>query len=223
MIREYHTKLTLSTFSFMLINMKTKEENEYHHGDLRAALVAAAAQMIAEEGIDSVTMRTLGERLGVSRTAPYRHFADKEAILAAVAAEGFQRLQECLQEIEARQDLTPLLRFQQMGIAYICFAAEHPTYYRLMFSMDRARAENYPELVAASQPVFGLLVTAIQQCQEAEMIRTDDARALAHVVWSTVHGLSLLWIDGQLPRSVELQTLSTFATQTLIDGLRKKN
>ncbi|MEM7133711.1 MAG: TetR/AcrR family transcriptional regulator [Chloroflexota bacterium] len=199
--------------------MSNKKQRQYHHGDLYVALLEAATEMIAKEGLESLTLRALSQRVGVSRTAPYRHFADKSALLAAVAEEGFKRLLHRLQVVAEEEELDALSRFQQMGVAYILFAVDSPVHYRLMFSSETASPESYPDLAAVRIVVFNTLVTAIEQCQSEDKIESSDPRALATVAWSTVHGLSSLLIDQQIQNQPSTQEIATFTTQTLIDGL----
>src|SRR3982751_2385230 len=104
----------------------------YHHGNLRGALLQEALATIRTEGVEGLTLREIGTRLGVSRTALYRHFADKDALLEAVATEGFRTLrQELLGAWEAGGH--GLAGFDQMGVAYVRFAVANPSHYRVMF------------------------------------------------------------------------------------------
>src|SRR5688572_10368039 len=109
-----------------------KPKDQYHHGDLRRALLQAALRTIQKHGFAALTLRAVGDELGVSRTALYRHFADKSALLTAVAAEGFRMLRVQLSEAwEGKGRGLP--GFDAMGEAYVRFALEHPWHYRVMF------------------------------------------------------------------------------------------
>jgi AcrR family transcriptional regulator len=199
--------------------MVDKKREQYHHGNLRAALLEVATDMIAEAGIDSLTMRALSQRIGVSRTAPYRHFEDKAALLAGVAEEGFKRLHERMQTaIDQEEDI--LARFRKLGVTYIQFAVDHPTHYQLMFGRETAVHEAYPNLEAAGKAVFDLLVMTIQQAQTEHKIKAGDPRNLALVAWATVHGVASLVINQQIRDLTDLQELANFATRTLGEGLR---
>ena len=201
--------------------MTGKKRTQYHHGDLRAALLKNAAEMIAEGGVESVTMRALSRRIGVFRTAPYRHFANKAALLAGVAEEGFQRLQQCLAAVKVQEE-DILTRFREMGIAYVQFAVENPSHYRLMFSRETSDFEAYPDLETAAKVVFDTLMTTIEQGQTANKIKSGDPRALAYAAWATVHGLSWLWLGGQISDLTDLEELTNVTTQTLVDGMTHK-
>jgi AcrR family transcriptional regulator len=151
-----------------------KPDRAYHHGDLRTALLDEAAAMIAEGGTDSVTMRALGERLGVSRAAAYRHFEDKTALLVAVAAAGFRRLNERLQDIGAGAPSSSLERARRMGEAYVRFALENPAHYRLMYGREAMGRQNLPELREAGSELFEQLVEVIRAYQESGGIKRED-------------------------------------------------
>ena len=143
----YARMLTLSTSARTLDVMARrpsatparKRADRYHHGDLRRALLQAAVRTIRSHGIDGLTLRGVGSALGVSRTALYRHFTDKAALLAAVAAEGFRMLREELRRAwERRRARTR--GFEAMGVAYVRFAVAHPSHYRVMFGADISSA-----------------------------------------------------------------------------------
>jgi AcrR family transcriptional regulator len=192
----------------------------YHHGDLRAALLDEAAAMIAERGTESVTMRALGERLGVSRAAPYRHFEDKTALLVAVAASGFRRLSERLQKIGAGAPRSSVERVRRMGEEYVRFALENPAHYRLMYGREAMGRQNLPELRDAGSDLFEQLVDVIRAYQESGGIRRQDPRAQAYVAWSAVHGLASLLIEGQIMSTVDVDALIRQTTQTVLHGMR---
>lgn len=197
-----------------------KPNGAYHHGDLRTALLDEAAAMIAEGGTEIVTMRALGERLGVSRAAAYRHFEDKTALLVAVAAAGFRRLNERLQEIGAGAPSSSLERARRMGEEYVRFALENPAHYRLMYGREAMERQNLPELRDAGSALFEQLVNVIRAYQESGGIRQQDPRAQAYVAWSAVHGLASLLIDGQIMSTVDVDALIRQTTQTVLDGMR---
>jgi AcrR family transcriptional regulator len=174
-----------------------KRPKSYHHGDLRRALLQEAARTIQAQGVERLTLRAVADRLGVSRTALYRHFADKSTLLAGVAGEGFRTLRAVLVAAweSAGQGLDGL---DAMGIAYVQFAVTHPSHYRVMFGgfVDSGAKDPAFEQEAAS--AFDALVDALRALQQGGLIRTDDLPQLAQFVWATVHGVAMLGIDGQL-------------------------
>ena len=194
----------------------------YHHGDLRTALIAEAAAMIADRGVRSVTMRALGRRLEVSRAAPYRHFADKGALMVAVAAAGFERLQGLLAAIDADSPSDSPDRLPRMGEAYVRFALENPAYYRLMYGREALARVDVPELRDAANALFDGLVGIFLMQQRAGVIRRQDPRAQAYVAWGAVHGLASLLVDGQILTAVDVDRLIQEMGVILMEGLRAR-
>jgi len=179
------------------IRAARKPRNRYHHGDLRHALLNEAVRTIREDGVDALTLRSAGARLGVSRTAMYRHFADKSALLSAVATEGFRLLREKLSEAWSRGG-HGVKGFAAMGVAYVDFAVENPSHYRVMFGGFVRGECRDPELLTEAKGAFQLLVDALVSLQQQNRVRADDPLRLAQFVWATVHGVAMLAIDGQL-------------------------
>ena len=198
----------------------TNQPATYHHGDLRAALLVEAADMVSEGGVASVTMRAIGQRLGVSRAAPYRHFADKAALLDAVASAGFNRLKDRIQAIAGVAPGPSLERLQHLGEEYVRFALENPAHYRLMYGKEALTREDRPELREAANALFEEFVDVIQAHQRSGAIKQHDPRTQAYVAWSAVHGLASLLIEGQIRAIVDVDELIRETTQTLLDGMR---
>jgi AcrR family transcriptional regulator len=199
-----------------------KYTKAYHHGDLRAALLAEAATMITEGGAASVTMRALGERVGVSRTAPYRHFTDKSALLLAVAAAGFDRLNDRLQAVDAAAPRSGVERIRRLGEEYVRFALENPAHYRLMYGAEAIARAEQPELRESANRLFEQLVEVIRAQQRSGRIKRQDPQTQAYVAWSAVHGLAMLVIEGQIKTTVDVEALARQATATLLDGMRPR-
>ncbi|MEP7116061.1 MAG: TetR/AcrR family transcriptional regulator [Acidobacteriota bacterium] len=174
-----------------------KRRHAYHHGNLRQALLDQAVATIRAHGVDALTMRDVGVRLRVSRTALYRHFADKTALLAAVAADGFRVFRLALTDAwESGGRGRP--GFEAMGVAYVRFALANPSHYRVMFGGFETKAACDPELSTQAGSAFQVLVQALAEMQASGLVRAGDAAALAMFVWATVHGTAMLAIDGQL-------------------------
>jgi AcrR family transcriptional regulator len=197
-----------------------KPAGSYHHGDLRRALIRAAVETIDRDGVDAMTLRAVGETLGVSRTAPYRHFKDKAALLAAVAAEGFRTLSAQLAEAwDERGGGRP--GFAAMGRAYVRFAIDHPSHYRVMFGGFTPDERSELELRDAGAGAFQVLVDALADQQAAGTVRRDDLRQQASFVWASVHGIAMLAIDRQLGPDPEAgYALAIYAVDALAMGLR---
>lgn len=175
-----------------------KEAGAYHHGNLRRALLEAAVALIEKEGSRALTLRAAARLAGVSEAAPYRHFADKEALLAAVAEEGFRAMTAEMDRASEGLGESPALKLQRIGAAYVRYAAENPARFRVMTSPEAADKSRYPGLKDAAEQAFSRLMGALKDCQAAGAVRPGDPRRLALGAWSLVHGLSALLIDGQL-------------------------
>jgi AcrR family transcriptional regulator len=206
--------------------------DRYHHGDLRHALLEEAARTIQHEGVAGLTLRAVGERLGVSRTALYRHFTDKAALLSAVARDGFRMLRLAL--LDAWTGGGGGRRgFEAMGLAYVRFAVANPSHYRVMFGGFLARPSPDPELAEEAAGAFQVLVDALVAQQKVGLIRADDPQQLARLIWALVHGISMLAIDGHFQHqdadaeagapnaaaALGWQALSTFAIARIRTGI----
>jgi AcrR family transcriptional regulator len=174
--------------------MSTSNRSSYHHGALRPALIAAARALLDEGGPDAVGLREAARRVGVSATATYRHFKDKEALLAALAVEGFREFGAALAATQS--DPNPL---STMGAAYVDFALAKPGMFRLMFSPMLSARRGDEELHAAANAAFATLARGVGA--RAETPPTTEIPPAAIAAWSLVHGLSHLILDGVLPRS----------------------
>jgi len=180
------------------VRPRRKRAGQYHHGDLRRALIDQALRTIDKQGVEGLTLRAVGEALGVSRTALYRHFSDKQSLIAAVAREGFRTLRRDLLEAWER-DGRGQAGFHAMGEAYLAFAVANPSHYRVMFGRFLESCVRDPELVQEAEGAFQALVEALVAQQREGLVRRDDPVMLARFVWSVVHGIAMLTIDGQLP------------------------
>ena len=193
-----------------------RRPDRYHHGDLRRAMLLEAVRTIHADGAAALTLRGVGDRLGVSRTALYRHFADKQALLDEVAGEGFRMLRAALLEAWGPGGRAGL---DAMGLAYVQFAVTHPSHYRVMFGGPPATRKPRPEPVDGSTDAFQVLVDAIVAEQAAGRIRREDPQALAFYIWSMVHGVAMLALDGLLPPPMTPDALARLAIARLHGGI----
>jgi AcrR family transcriptional regulator len=161
----------------------------YHHGNLRPALVRAAMELLEESGEAALSLRAVARRAGVSPAAPYRHYADREALVSAVAAVGYRELAERLSAAHPSPSTPEQLA--AVAIAYVQFALERPALFRIMFGepCDRDNDERVAATAAVSLYVRAIVERAFPQA---------DAEALATAVWALVHGLAFLHLDGKL-------------------------
>lgn len=158
-----------------------------HHGDLRNELIAAALQLVAESDVDGITLRAVARRAGVSAAAPYHHFADKDALLAAVARDGFDELGRVQRRVLGRPG-TALHRLEELTTEYVLFASRHRTHYGLMFRtipVGIAGGEGQA-LRDAAVSAFSRLVEAVHAANPA--LSTEEAARRALLVWALAHG-----------------------------------
>ena len=198
-----------------------KPKQAYHHGDLSRALVDAAVRIVGEAGVEALTLRGVGQRVGVSRSAPYRHFKDKAALLAAVALEGFRLLRRDLEAALAAEGRTePLIALSE---AYVGFGINHPSHYRTMFEITWGDKNHYPALVQEGNATSRILVEAIIRGQAAGRLAPGVPGQIAWVVWTLVHGIVMLREDDPFShgakRGHEQPSRAAFAMTTLLRGL----
>jgi len=179
----------------------------YHHGDLKAVILAKAAGLVAERGADGISLRELAREAGVSHAAPAHHFTDRRGLFTALAAEGWLLLAEAL------ADAGP--EFIDAGMAYVRFALDHPGHYAVMFDRSLVDAED-PELVAAVGAAGTELAQGVGTLDDARA--TDDPQAAALAAWSLVHGFSLLWLNKAIDNDAD-----PMATAHRVAGMLFKN
>jgi AcrR family transcriptional regulator len=192
---------------------RARVKKSYHHGNLREDLVAAALEIITRRGPGALTLRSVAKRLGVSQTAPYRHFTSKDALLAAVAAQGFDALLARVRTEVAAAGSDVIARFQAIALAYVDFALEHPAHFSVMYE---ARAEAFAKGPVADlgRAAFKLLIELIVACQKAGLAAPENPSRIAVEVWSFAHGLVVLHQNGLLPRSLDEGDLRNLAART---------
>ena len=174
----------------------------YRHGNLPTALVAAARQILDESGLHAVGLRETARRVDVSATAAYRHFANKEDLLASVAAEGFRELGTAMEDAATETALGPS-PLSRGGIAYVEFASRNRGLFRLMFGPILAERRKYPALDSAVEAVSSFLARHVENHDR----RPREKNAAALAAWSLVHGLAQLIVDGFVP-TTQIRTMA---------------
>lgn len=198
-----------------------KKRTTYHHGDLRNALIQAALELIAEHGVEGFTLRDCAKQAGVSVAAPYRHFEDRDDLLAAVAADCMQRLGDAMDRaVEAAGEVDPLSVFRATGIAYVRFAVEHPAHFRVMYLpqvMARMPAEVGKALASWGEEMTAKLAAAQKDGHLAALpLETIMLAAgaithgLAHMIVDDVDGLGALDPDAAAKLAVDVTAVLGF-------------
>ncbi len=192
----------------------------YHHGNLRHALLDAAARMLEANDAGELGLRAVARMAGVSQAAPYRHFADRQALLAAVAEEGFRTMTEAmLQAAASARD--PAERLLGLGVGYVEFATGHRAHFRAMFARELIDKSPYPDLAKAASEAFSVLYDTILEGQRARATRRGDPSEQAFAAWSIVHGLAHLIVNEQLALAGKSPaTLARDIVRNLLDGMR---
>lgn len=202
--------------------MKEKKTSPYHHGNLKEELLQTALEMIDTDGLDSITLRDLTQRLGTSRTAVYRHFASKEALILGVIEKGYEHLNLLFTPIFQDRTHSVADRFETMGRAYLNFAIEHPNLYRLLFGeMYRKEREEICDYKDENQAT-GLyaLIGLLAEAQEEGIIAQVNPMVQAAMVWASIHGLASLLIDGHLIMSDNMEAIYEYSIGVLLKGLQ---
>jgi AcrR family transcriptional regulator len=192
--------------------------DQYHHGNLKAALLKAAFQVIGKIGVDGFTLREVARKAGVSHNAPYRHFKSKEDLVAALAAESLRQLTDAVRAA-VDQEPSPQGRLRASARAYLHWALKNPSRFQLTFHgvFDR---EQYPEYVEAYHSSLALLSGLV----EVHKPETLDADLASELVWSSVHGIAELGLAKRLRDGdqEQLERLADVAVETLAAGMKAK-
>ena len=197
-----------------------ESSESYHHGDLRRALLEAAGAILQESGAPALSLRGIARRAGVSHMAPYHHFAGRGELVAALAADGFERLATAMRDaMESATGADPVERLRACGVAYVVFAVRNPEMFQLMFGRELADSSAHPELRQAARAAYGTFAAALPAPPGAAPGQTEDAAEpgagessegessegesiplppIALAAWSLVHGLAMLVADGQV-------------------------
>jgi AcrR family transcriptional regulator len=173
----------------------TDSPANYHHGNLRLALLDAAVAQIKEVGVEKLSLRGIARTVGVSQTAPYRHFKDKNELLAEVAAQAFLDLYQATSKY-VRDDRSASDNIRSTGSAYLAFAIANPEKYKLMFGPSIQNRRNYANMVAAGDQSFNVLISQVERGIFEGTFIKGCPMVLANTLWTQVHGMASLIIDG---------------------------
>jgi AcrR family transcriptional regulator len=156
--------------------IRMKRLRPYHHGNLQEVLLEAAISLISEAGPAGFTLREVARRAGVSHNAPYRHFRDKDALLAEVAAQGYEELTKAMAQAAARQ-IDALESLKRAGLAYVSFALRRPEHFTVMFDAPFSKG-SHPVTAEASERAFSTLLRLVKNCQDKDNSRTETTSIL---------------------------------------------
>jgi AcrR family transcriptional regulator len=196
---------------------RKKPAEKYHHGDLRSALLSAAWTAVTKKGVESLSLRSLAETLGVSHAAPAHHFRDRNALLEALRAEAFRRFADALEAGAKTGEV------EGMGLSYIRFAMAHPRQMQLM--LREGEGELPPEVMEQSMRAWQALVAEVaKNLGPARAADERDLHSMALATWAMVHGLAGLWTQVRLPPGVpksgpEAEAIHRRAIGTLLAGM----
>ena len=198
-------------------------ERAYHHGNLRNELLDTAETQLTETGIEELSLRALARRIGVSQTAPYRHFRDKNELLAALATRGYRQL---LSELEAAAEAAgddPRARMRAFAGSYVNYAIGHPELFKLMFGPTLQPQSRYPQLRQASRDTYELVRSIMRDGIERGLFRVEDDHYLANAGWSGIHGLATLKVDTPqlFERHVDLERQIDLDVRIFLAGIAR--
>lgn len=189
-------------------NSEKRGPGSYHHGNLRAALLQAAVELIREAGVEKLSLRGLARKVGVSQTAPYRHFQDKNHLLVEIAKQTFEELAQATRAlIDPSGSATK--NIEAAGKAYLNFAIHNPERYKLVFGPSIENRAEYPDLIDSGQKAFGILKQLVEAGIQQQELLDEDPQILSTTCWSNIHGFAALAIDGFYDRQVAFSDFDT--------------
>jgi AcrR family transcriptional regulator len=193
---------------------------KYHHGDLKNALIKAGVEILSKEGIEGLSLRKVAQRAGVSHSAPYSHFPDKQSLIAAISTEGFHRLYADLDAAVSGHPKNPKKQLLDGALAYVRYALNNTDTFKIMFSGVLEKEKEYPAFVEISQKTFERVVSVVKACQEAGVVRSASSEMMAVAMWGQVHGIVSLALEGQISHSVldhhAIEDVVSFAIEQMI-------
>lgn len=178
------------------------KKKTYHHGDLKNALIKAGVDILAKDGVSGLSLRKVASKAGVSHSAPYSHFADKQALIAAISTEGFRQLYERVSAVAEEYKTKPSSQLVEVAWAYVQFAMDDRDRFKVMFSGILEKEREYPEFEAEAQRNFHLVKMIVEANQAAGVLRSGPSDLVALSAWGIIHGFVMLLLEGQISHTV---------------------
>ena len=178
------------------------KKKTYHHGDLKNALIKAGVELLAKDGVSGLSLRKVASKAGVSHAAPYAHFVDKQALIAAISTEGFRQLYERVNSVAEEFKTKPSRQLVEVAWAYVQFAMDDRDRFKVMFSGILEKEKEYPEFVAEAQRNFQLVKITVESNQAAGVLRSGPSDLVALSAWGIIHGFIMLLLEGQISHTV---------------------
>lgn len=200
---------------------RRKVKKGYHHGNLREAILNESILWIRKKGVESLSLREIAKKIGVTHSAPNKHFAKKETLLASLIEMGFEQFKQAL--IEGKKDIikNPKKAFIGLGVAYVNFANENPEMYRLLFSNLIDDISAYPACEKAGFEAFEVLLSTVIFLQEKGIIKKGNPKEISYLIWSFTHGYVMLQLDKRLSgiESKQKQPLTKGYQESLFENM----
>ncbi|WP_422343455.1 TetR/AcrR family transcriptional regulator [Parasphingorhabdus sp.] len=199
----------------------------YHHGDLRSTILSEARNILETQGEAAMTMRMIAERIGVTAMAAYKHFANKDAILQALAVEGFNRLTQVTSTARKKDELSPDEQLTAIGVAYIMHGISHPKLYRVMFG-QLTLGVPYADTKSAADEAYNVLRDCLRD--NAKFFGFEEQKVDGHAfsVWSMAHGMTSLFVEGHartrdIKTRAQQRAVATRGAELVTRGISFKN
>ena len=195
-------------------------KHDYHHGNLKEEFIQIALDFIAKEDVDKLTLKILSDATGTSRSAIYKHFTNKDALLETIIEKGFDRFDEATTPYLNSKEYSLVDKFYNTGKLYIEFAKNNPNLYRLLFGKKYAHIRE--ELLSIKDEDcsgFAALKRTVEEAQKEGMLKKEDSYKQAIIIWASMHGLSSLIIDGFMDVEEIYEELYDVMFETLLKGM----